>query len=63
MTIALIAFAVFLLLGVPIAYVLGMTTVVYIFATDNIGLNVNSSTTFIFRDGKLRITCNSAIHA
>lgn len=38
MTIALIAFVVFLLLGVPIAYVLGITTVVYIFATDNLGL-------------------------
>ena len=38
MTIALISLAVFLLLGVPIAYVLGMTTVVYILATDNLGL-------------------------
>ncbi|QCR31331.1 TRAP transporter large permease [Lysinibacillus sp. SGAir0095] len=38
MTIALICFAVLLLLGVPIAYVLGMTTVIYIFATDNMGL-------------------------
>ena len=38
MTIALIAFAVLLLLGVPIAYVLGMTTVVYIIVTDNLGL-------------------------
>ncbi|RUL46103.1 TRAP transporter large permease [Lysinibacillus antri] len=38
MTIALIAFAILLLLGVPIAYVLGMTTVIYIFATDNLGL-------------------------
>lgn len=38
MTLAIIAFAVFLLLGVPIAYVLGITTVVYIFATDNLGL-------------------------
>ena len=38
MTIALIAFALLLLLGVPIAYVLGMTTVVYIIVTDNLGL-------------------------
>ena len=38
MTIALISFAILLLLGVPIAYVLGMTTVIYIFATDNLGL-------------------------
>ncbi|MFC7686600.1 TRAP transporter large permease subunit [Ureibacillus sp. GCM10028918] len=38
MTIALICFTVLLLLGVPIAYVLGMITVIYIFATDNMGL-------------------------
>lgn len=38
MTIALIAFAVLLLIGVPIAYVLGLTTVIYIMATDNINL-------------------------
>lgn len=38
MTIALIIFALLLLLGVPIAYVLGITTVVYILVTDNIGL-------------------------
>ncbi|NLY78375.1 MAG: TRAP transporter large permease [Lysinibacillus sp.] len=38
MIIALIAFAVLLLLGVPIAYVLGITTVIYIFATDNLTL-------------------------
>jgi len=36
--IALIAFAVLLLLGVPIAYVLGITTVIYIFTTDNLTL-------------------------
>ncbi|TQE92050.1 TRAP transporter large permease [Ureibacillus terrenus] len=34
------AFAVLLLLGVPIAYVLGITTVVYIFATGNLTLLV-----------------------
>lgn len=38
MTIALIAFALLLLLGVPIAYVLGLTTVIYIFSTDNLSL-------------------------
>lgn len=38
MTIALIAFALLLLIGVPIAYVLGLTTVIYILATDNINL-------------------------
>lgn len=38
MTIALISFALLLLLGVPIAFVLGMTTVVYIIVTDNLGL-------------------------
>ncbi|MED3764263.1 TRAP transporter large permease [Ureibacillus terrenus] len=38
--IAIIAFAVLLLLGVPIAYVLGITTVVYIFATGNLTLLV-----------------------
>lgn len=38
MTFAIISFAVLLLLGVPIAYVLGMTTVIYIFATDNLSL-------------------------
>ncbi|KOY82312.1 TRAP transporter large permease [Lysinibacillus macroides] len=38
MTIALISFAILLLLGIPIAYVLGMTTIIYIFATDNLGL-------------------------
>lgn len=38
MTIALLAFALLLLIGVPIAYVLGMTTVVYIIAKDNLGL-------------------------
>lgn len=38
MIIALIAFVVLLLLGVPIAYVLGLTTVIYIFATDNLTL-------------------------
>lgn len=35
---ALIAFAILLLLGVPIAYVLGITTVIYIFSTDNLTL-------------------------
>ncbi|RHW40093.1 TRAP transporter large permease [Lysinibacillus yapensis] len=38
MTIALIIFALLLLLGVPIAYVLGITTIIYILVTDNIGL-------------------------
>ncbi|MBF4501375.1 TRAP transporter large permease [Savagea sp. SN6] len=38
MTIALIAFAIFLLLNVPIAFVLGMTTIVYIFASGSAGL-------------------------
>ena len=38
MTIALILFVVLLLLRIPIAFVLGMTTIVYIFATDNMGL-------------------------
>lgn len=38
MTIALIAFAIFLLLNVPIAFVLGMTTIVYIFASGSVGL-------------------------
>lgn len=38
MMIALIAFAIFLLLNVPIAFVLGMTTIVYIFASGSAGL-------------------------
>ncbi|MFC5587356.1 TRAP transporter large permease [Sporosarcina soli] len=38
MAIALILFVVLLLLRIPIAFVLGMTTIVYIFATDNMGL-------------------------
>lgn len=38
MTIALIAFVIFLLLNVPIAFVLGMTTIVYIFASGSAGL-------------------------
>ena len=38
MTIALIAFVFLLLLGVPIALVLGMTTVVYILSLDNMDL-------------------------
>lgn len=41
MTFALIAFVIFLLLGVPIAYVLGITTVVYIFASANLDLMLN----------------------
>lgn len=38
MTVALILFVILLLLRIPIAFVLGMTTIVYIFATDNMGL-------------------------
>lgn len=38
MIIALLAFAILLLLGVPIAYVLGISTVIYILATDNLTL-------------------------
>ncbi|MER2108616.1 MAG: TRAP transporter large permease [Solibacillus sp.] len=38
MTVAMIGFAVLLLLGVPIAYVLGLTTVIYIFVAGNIDL-------------------------
>lgn len=36
MTIALISFAILLLLGVPIAFVLGLTTIIYILAEDNL---------------------------
>ena len=38
MTIALILFFILLLLRIPIAFVLGMTTVIYIIVTDNMGL-------------------------
>ena len=41
MTIAIIAFVVLLIIGVPIAYVLGLTTVVYILAENNLRMLVS----------------------